>query len=999
MTNGIDGSGVQRSEVEVQLRAIRGAPEFAHTPKLQALLDYLVTATLDGAGDRLKGYSIAVDVFGRDSSFDSNTDSIVRVQVGRLRALLDEYYAGTGSRAPIQIALQKGGYRPTFERRQAATILDGTSTRKRGPVTFAVLPFLDLSGRSKALVTSVAEGLAAAAARNKAFAITSVGTDSSVTDIESVSNTARARGVLYVLRGSLQEEANSVRVTAQLVDTKRQVIAWTTTFERTEDSALKLVSAIIAAIEPEVRYRLFALAAEAFENSGEESPWALYLRANWSPATASTLAAEQQRIALARRALEIDPDFGQAHSLIAERLAFIANADPPSDTPSSREEARRHAVRAMDLAGDDAAAVFNVALYYWYSGNISEAASTAERTLELNPLHPAARFVAKVFPYTAREAPQAVIDALKAYDASLAPDQPVRWGTLTWLNALYLNNGDFDAAAEAGRQAHKIFVTPDSLFNYAAGLVQTGKVEAARDLINGQRTNWPNLSIRHFAEVVILRRCGQEPGAAALIGLYRKVADAIDSDAQQPTTRIALPRSPSSATAVGAARSSWRGVFGALDMRVAAIALVVGVAVITALGTVFGWPIDTRGTATAPQATAPMLYVSQYKALGGDKLSQQLSAGIQIELIDELSRFRDLKVLALDTVRGATAEDAARNSHGANFILSGTIQSNADALRIVSSLADARSGAIVWSNSANVPSDNAKAVMELQSTLASGVATQLGQPYGVIQEHMRQTMADRRDVAFDDYACVLDAYHYTRQKNAPEHARVRDCLELATKRSPHFAGAWALLSWVYGDEERYGFNMRPGLPSPYQRAEMAAVQAVRANPNNSTAHLYLSVARFYLGEDESARASAERSLQLNPNNSEALATYGFQLGMIEKSKRGREMLERAVALNPGHPAWYQQGLALHALRDGDAKAALEHAQQGVEEGDVLSRLALAAALRLNSEFQTAETIFQAIERDHPEIKQDSAAFFRARRIPDDLGKLLLGDRFIRRSQP
>jgi TolB-like protein len=985
MADGTDGSGVQRSEVEAQLRAIRSAPEFAHTPRLQALLEYLTTATLDGTGDRLKGYAIAVDVFGRDSSFDSNTDSIVRVQVGRLRALLDEYYSGTGSRAPIRIALQKGDYRPTFERRIAAPPVDSLVAQKRGPITLAVLPFSDLSGQSEALVNGIAEGLTVATARNKAFTVTSVSAAAGLAGVEEISRAARERGVLYVLRGSLQAEANRVRVTAQLLDTKREVIAWTTSFERSDDTALAIISETIGAIEPELRYRLVELAAEAFENSGEETPWALYLRATWSPAGVSTLVAEQRRVALLRRALDADPDFGQAHSLIAERLAFLANADPPSDTPNLREEALRHVVRAMDLAGDDAAVVFNVALYYWYSGNITEAVSSAERTLELNPLHPAARFVAKVFPYTAREVPQAVIEALKAYDANLAPDQPVRWGTLTWLNALYLNNRDFVAAAEAGRQAHKIFVTPDSLFSYAAALVQTGKVDAARELVRAQRTNWPNLSIRHFADVVIPRRCGHEPGAAALTALYREVADAIEEAAQQPYALVEAPQLPSSAAVASIFR-----------MRFAFIALVAGLAALVALVTLFGWKPEVIGTVPTPQATAPVLYVSRYKTLAADKFSQQLSEGIQIELIDQLSRFRDVRVLALDTVHGVSAEDAARKTHGANFILSGTIQNDAGKVRVVSSLADARSGAIVWSNSADAPSDSAAAVMELQSKLASGVATQLGQPYGVIQEHMRQTMADRRDVAFDDYACVLDAYHYTRAKNASEHARVRDCLELATRRSPSFANAWALLSWVYGDEARYGFNVRPGSPSPYQRAERAAVQAVRANPNNSTAHLYLSVARFYLGEDESAHASAERSLQLNPNNSEALATYGYQIGLVETSKRGREMLERAVALNPGHPPWYQQGLAIHALREGDAKAALKHAQQGVEDGDVLSRLALATALRLNGEVPSAETMLQAIERDHPEIKRDSVAFLRERRIPDDLGKLLLGERFGRR---
>ena len=55
-------------------------------------------------------FVVGVDVFDRDASFDPVTDSIVRVDAGRLRSKLTEYYAGIGSDDPIVISLPKGGY-------------------------------------------------------------------------------------------------------------------------------------------------------------------------------------------------------------------------------------------------------------------------------------------------------------------------------------------------------------------------------------------------------------------------------------------------------------------------------------------------------------------------------------------------------------------------------------------------------------------------------------------------------------------------------------------------------------------------------------------------------------------------------------------------------------------------------------------------------------------------------------------------------------------------
>ncbi len=81
---------VNPSEIEQKLNAILASPEFASSPKMQALLRYIVEASVNGDGDKLKGYTIGLDVFDRGEDFDPRTDSIVRVQMARLRELLQK---------------------------------------------------------------------------------------------------------------------------------------------------------------------------------------------------------------------------------------------------------------------------------------------------------------------------------------------------------------------------------------------------------------------------------------------------------------------------------------------------------------------------------------------------------------------------------------------------------------------------------------------------------------------------------------------------------------------------------------------------------------------------------------------------------------------------------------------------------------------------------------------------------------------------------------------
>jgi len=101
-------------EVETALGRLRGWPGLARSPQLAQFLDYIVKRTLAGEAAAIKAYSIAVDVFGRPADFDPQADPIVRVQARRLRALLEQYYAGDGLAEPVRIRLPVGRYVPEF---------------------------------------------------------------------------------------------------------------------------------------------------------------------------------------------------------------------------------------------------------------------------------------------------------------------------------------------------------------------------------------------------------------------------------------------------------------------------------------------------------------------------------------------------------------------------------------------------------------------------------------------------------------------------------------------------------------------------------------------------------------------------------------------------------------------------------------------------------------------------------------------------------------------
>lgn len=88
---------------------------FGRSARARDLLRYLVEQEQAGHADRLKGFTIAVDVFGKDADFDPATDAVVRVQARRLRELLAQYFETEGVDDPVRITIPRGGYVPAYE--------------------------------------------------------------------------------------------------------------------------------------------------------------------------------------------------------------------------------------------------------------------------------------------------------------------------------------------------------------------------------------------------------------------------------------------------------------------------------------------------------------------------------------------------------------------------------------------------------------------------------------------------------------------------------------------------------------------------------------------------------------------------------------------------------------------------------------------------------------------------------------------------------------------
>jgi len=335
------------------------------------------------------------------------------------------------------------------------------------------------------------------------------------------------------------------------------------------------------------------------------------------------------------------------------------------------------------------------------------------------------------------------------------------------------------------------------------------------------------------------------------------------------------------------------------------------------------WPF---ATADRTGTDGPTLVIAPFANLGDGPQAQLYAKGLTEELLAALPRFKEIKVFGRETSRSLPPEvgtSQIRGELGARFLLAGGVRVSGSRVRVTARLLDTQTDAILWSQTYD-DDIGVRDLFTIQSDVANKVASAVAQPYGIMAQ------ADVSKPPPDDlgiYGCTLSFYAYRAELSIERHGEVRNCLESAVARYPSFATAWAMLSIVYLDEDRFRFNRKPISSAPIDRSFQAARRAVQLDPGNTRALQALMTTLFFSQRVPEALQIGERALATNPNDTELLGEFGTRLAMSGEWQRGAALLDRAIALNPAGGGYYRGTRALAAYMLHDDKTAVIEIRQ------------------------------------------------------------------------
>ena len=297
----------------------------------------------------------------------------------------------------------------------------------------------------------------------------------------------------------------------------------------------------------------------------------------------------------------------------------------------------------------------------------------------------------------------------------------------------------------------------------------------------------------------------------------------------------------------------------------------------------FGFFKNNRGFTGSEKSIA----VLPFENISNDTLQQYFSDGITEDIITQLSKMADLKVISRTSVMQfkdtkKSIKEIAEEL-GVASILEGSVRKEGDQVRITAQLIDASTDKHIWADRYD---RNASEVFAIQSEVAQRIANAL---------NVKLTTDEGKRI-IEKSTINMEAYdEYLRAKKLPFPLRIEPLLN-AIKKDSTFSLAWAELAGAYS---KIPWRNQSEKPFYVRKSLDAALTAVAYGPERSETHMMLGdVLKISTLSPPLAIKELNKSIALNPNNAEAYVYQAFARMEMGNFAEAEKNLRKAKQLDP-----------------------------------------------------------------------------------------------------
>src|SRR5215212_1294929 len=304
----------------------------------------------------------------------------------------------------------------------------------------------------------------------------------------------------------------------------------------------------------------------------------------------------------------------------------------------------------------------------------------------------------------------------------------------------------------------------------------------------------------------------------------------------------------------------------------------------------------------------PAVAVLPFENMSGDPDQIYFSDGITEDVITDLSRFRELMVIARNSsfaFRGKSMDvREIGRALGAAYVIEGNVRRAGHRVRITAQLIDADSGAHVWAERYDRAIEDVFAVQEeIAQSIVATVAQRVFDA-GEIAARRRPPQDIRA------YDLLLKGMRLSDTFTPEGQARVEAFYEQARAIDPTFARAYTGLAYVHNNRS---VDVIAGVqPQPDEHRLSAlrlAEQALALDPNDPRVHSTLAMMSTRVRDFERAERHYDLARAMNPNDATIQIYWAWAQACFGRPEDGLPAADLAFRLNPRHPRWYSEYLS------------------------------------------------------------------------------------------
>ncbi len=313
----------------------------------------------------------------------------------------------------------------------------------------------------------------------------------------------------------------------------------------------------------------------------------------------------------------------------------------------------------------------------------------------------------------------------------------------------------------------------------------------------------------------------------------------------------------------------------------------------------------------------PSIAVLPFTNMSGDPDQEYFSDGITNDIITDLSKFRDMFVVASNSTftyenKPTKVQEVSREL-GVRYVLEGGVQKSGDQVRINVQLIDATTGQHLWAERFDRSMDDIFAVQdEITEKIVATVYIRLDS--AVRRQAMRKPTESME--AYYLHMRAREIWHRWGKENNDEARRLWG---KAIELDPEYAIAYGGLAWTLSHDYVYYGGDRESLEQAFEAAQKAVSLDSEHYMTQWTFGFVLLQKRLY----NQAMASYENALALNTNQADLMAEMANALTRVGRPQDAIEQMKQAMRLNPFSPNWYTWFLGLAYYHAGQYEEAIE----------------------------------------------------------------------------